>query len=157
MKPFFIEIPYFWAWTDNLGRQFWDIWGMFGRFISTHGHFGTVSPLFMFSINQPLFLQNLNLYIQIPNPNKCLGFGYKGLFFCRNNGWLIEMGADKLAKNTPNAPKLLSPICLPNPKILGFSKKKLSLGVRSPWMHTFILVKLLRQFSFMKYILKNEK
>ena len=36
-------------------------------------------------------------------------------------------------KNTPNAPKIFGPICLPKPKSLGFSKKKLSLGVRSPW------------------------
>ena len=43
-----------------------------------------------------------------------------------------KMGADKLAENTPNAPKNFGPICLPMPKILGF-KKKLSLGVRSPW------------------------
>ena len=42
-----------------------------------------------------------------------MGFGYKGLFFCRNNGWLTEnmrqgthstkMGADKSAKNIQNA------------------------------------------------------
>ena len=58
MKPFFIEIQSFWAWAD----KFWDIWGIFGQTISTH--FGTVSPLSMFSIIQPLFLQkNLNLYI----------------------------------------------------------------------------------------------
>ena len=30
-------------WTD----KFWGIWGIFGRFISTH--FGTVSPMSMFS------------------------------------------------------------------------------------------------------------
>ena len=23
-----------------------------------------------------------------PNPSKFMGFGYKGLVFCRNNGWL---------------------------------------------------------------------
>ena len=46
-----------------LADKFLAIWGIFGRFISTH--FGTVSPLFMFSINQPLFLQKLSLYIQI--------------------------------------------------------------------------------------------
>ena len=28
--------------------------------------------------------------IQIPVPNKYLGFGYKGLVFCRNNGWLMK-------------------------------------------------------------------
>ena len=39
----------------NWADKFWGIWGIFGRFISTH--FGTVSPLSMFSIIQPLFLQ----------------------------------------------------------------------------------------------------
>ena len=38
----------------------------------------------------------------------------------------------KLAENTPNASKYFGPICLPKPKSLGFSKKKLSLGVCSP-------------------------
>ena len=44
-------------WAD----KFWGIWGIFGRFISTH--FGTVSPLSMFSINQPLFLQKNSVFI----------------------------------------------------------------------------------------------
>ena len=48
-EAFFIEIPN---------------WGIFGRFINTH--FGTVSSLSMFFINQPFFLQK-SLYIQIPN------------------------------------------------------------------------------------------
>ena len=34
-------------WADT----FWGIWGIFSRFISPH--FGTVSHLSMFSINQP--------------------------------------------------------------------------------------------------------
>jgi len=42
-------------WAD----KFWGIWGIFDRFISTH--FGTVSPLSMFSIIQPLFLQKTKL------------------------------------------------------------------------------------------------
>ena len=50
MKPFFIEIPNYWAWAD----KFWGIQGIFGQTIGIH--FGTVSPLFMFSIIQPLFL-----------------------------------------------------------------------------------------------------
>ena len=41
------------------------------------------------------------------------------------------MGADSLAKNTPNASKLIWPICLPKPKSLGFQWNKASLGVRS--------------------------
>ena len=56
MKPFFhgnLKLL-------GLGRRFgadkfWDVWGIFGQFINTP--FGTVSPLSMFSINQPLFLQ----------------------------------------------------------------------------------------------------
>ena len=41
----------FWAY------EFWGIWGVSGQFISIH--FGTESPLSMFSINQLLFLQKL--------------------------------------------------------------------------------------------------
>ena len=33
------------------------------------------------------------------------------------------MGADSLAENTQNAPKIFGPICLPKPKKLGFAKK----------------------------------
>jgi hypothetical protein len=64
MKPFFIEIPTFWAWADN----FWGIWGIFEQFISTH--FGTVS---MFSNNEALCLQKTKpLY---PNPKYLFGIG----------------------------------------------------------------------------------
>ena len=55
MKPFFIEIQNFWAWADNWADKFWGIWDIFRQTISTR--FGTVSPLPMFSIIQPLFLQ----------------------------------------------------------------------------------------------------
>ena len=51
--------------------------------------------------------------------------GYKGLVFCRNNGWIYwkhgqgphcnKMGANSLAENTPNAP-----IYLPNLFAQGF-------------------------------------
>ena len=41
----------------NWADKFWGIWGIFGHTINTH--FGTVSPLSMFSIIQPLFLQKL--------------------------------------------------------------------------------------------------
>ena len=57
MKPFFIEIQNFWAWQSNWADKFWGIWGIFDQTISTH--FGTVSPLFMFYIIQPLcFIKN---------------------------------------------------------------------------------------------------
>ena len=55
MTPFFIEIPNFGLGQTIWVDKFWGIWGIFGRFISTH--FGKVSPFSMFSINQPLFLQ----------------------------------------------------------------------------------------------------
>ena len=59
--------------------------------------------------------------IQIPNPNKYLGCGYKGLVFCRNNGWLMEnstkIGADK---SDENIQKFICQNCLPKPKSLGF-------------------------------------
>ena len=51
---YFIKIPSFWALADNLADKFWGILAVFKWFISIH--FGIVSPLFMFSINQ-LFLQ----------------------------------------------------------------------------------------------------
>ena len=54
MKPneaFFYQNPKF----LGSGSKFWGIWGYFDQFINTH--FGTVSLLSMFSINQPLFLQ----------------------------------------------------------------------------------------------------
>ena len=37
-----------------------------------------------------------------------------------------KMGANKLAENTPNAPKTFGPICLPKPISLEFSDKALS-------------------------------
>ena len=49
MKPFFIDIPNFWAWPGQTiwADKFWGIWGTLGQFISTP--FGTVSPCFLFS------------------------------------------------------------------------------------------------------------
>ena len=77
MKPFFIEIPNFWAWAD----KFWGIWDIFGQFISPH--FGTVSPLSMFSINQPLFLQKTkHLY---PNHKYLFGIGILILIWTAKN------------------------------------------------------------------------
>ena len=58
-----------------------------------------------------------------------MGFGYKGIVFCKINGWngkhgqgtqSIKMGADKSAENTPNVLKFICPNCLPKPKSLGF-------------------------------------
>jgi hypothetical protein len=68
MKRFFIKMQNFWAWADNQINwtdKFWGIWGIFGQTIITN--FGTVSPLSMFSIFQPLFLQKLSRSIHIPN------------------------------------------------------------------------------------------
>ena len=45
----------FWLGQTNWADKFRGIWVIFGQTISTH--FGTVSPLSMFSIIQPLFLQ----------------------------------------------------------------------------------------------------
>ena len=54
-------------WAD----KFWGICCIFGRFISAH--FGAVSPLSMFSINQPLFLQKTKLLY--PNPKYLFWIG----------------------------------------------------------------------------------
>ena len=72
--------------------------------------------------------------IQIPLPKKYLGVGYKGLVFCRNNGWIMKkhrqgthstkMGADIPAENIPNPSKDFSPKCLPKPKSSKILKKQ---------------------------------
>ena len=73
-------------WAD----KFWSIWGIFGWLISTH--FGTVSPLSMFSINQPLFLQKTKpLY---PNPS---------IFIC---DWGLNLGCKEL---------VIKPSCVRSP------------------------------------------
>ena len=66
MKPFFIEILNFLAWADNK-ISFGAFGGIFGQFISFH--FGTVSPLSIFFINQQSFLQEAKP-LQ-PNPTIC--------------------------------------------------------------------------------------
>ena len=43
-----------------------------------------------------------------------------------------KMGADKSAKNTPNATNFICTNCLPKPKSLEFRRKKAALGDRSP-------------------------
>ena len=43
-----------------------------------------------------------------------------------------EKGADKSAKNIPNAPRFICLNCLLKPKNWNFDDKKASLGVRSP-------------------------
>ena len=70
MKPFSLKSRTFGLEQIIWADRFIGIWGIFYRFISTH--FGTVSPLSMFSINY--FYKQLSLYIQIPN--FCLGFEF---------------------------------------------------------------------------------
>jgi hypothetical protein len=55
MKPFSTKSQ-----TLGLGQTIWadKCWGIFGQISA---HFGTVSSLSMFSINQPLLLQKLSL------------------------------------------------------------------------------------------------
>ena len=63
--------------------------------------------------------------IQIAIPNKYLGFGYKGLNFCRKHGQgtnSTKISADKLAKNSPSAPKFIRPNCL---KVWDLEEKRL--------------------------------
>ena len=57
-----------------------------------------------------------------------------------------KMVADKSANNTPSAPKLICPNCLPKPKSLGFRWKQASLCVRSPWLEDSLLY--FQQFGF---------
>ena len=83
--------------------------------------------------------------IQIPMPNKYLRFGYKGLVFYRNNGWLME-NMDKgltvpkwvliVWPKIPQMPKNWSAqIVCPSPKFWDFDHQKASLGVPSQCPH----------------------
>ena len=66
---------------------------------------------------------------------------FEGMVFCRNNGWIMckiwtrdslyQNRCWYLAKNTPNDPEFICPVCLP--KSSGFHWKKASLGVCIPW------------------------
>ena len=58
----------------NWANKFWGIWGIFAQTINTH--FGTVSPLPMLSINQPLFHQKTKLLYSYPKYFKGLGFEF---------------------------------------------------------------------------------
>ena len=53
--------------------------------------------------------------IQIPIPNRYLGFGYKGLVFCRNNGSLMENNKLVVPKsvliNRPKIPQKSQKLC----------------------------------------------
>ena len=78
---------------------------------------------------------------KFPMPNKYFGFGYKGLVFCRSNGWLMENKKKKptvpksVLINRTKIPQMLQKISAqfvcPSPKVWDFRKKS-SLGVRSP-------------------------
>ena len=76
--------------------------------------------------------------------NMYLGFGYKGLVFCKNNGWLLEK-MDKgftvpkwVLMNWPKIsqiPQSLS-VQIVWTSSFGFQWKKASLGIRIPWYKT---------------------
>ena len=51
-----------------------------------------------------------------------------------------KIGSDKLAENTPKAPKFILQICLPKPKSVGFRWKKASSGVCSPCLYFLIYI-----------------
>ena len=53
IKPFSLKLQTFGFGQTDWADKVWGIWGIFGRFISTH-FFGNVNHLF--SNNQPLFL-----------------------------------------------------------------------------------------------------
>ena len=57
MKPFFTKIPNFGAWSDK---------GFFGMNCQHPIWYSAVSPLSMFSITQPLFLQKTKLSFSHP-------------------------------------------------------------------------------------------
>ena len=121
MRPFSIEIQSFWAWTHKF-------WGM--RVILVQWVTCPCFPLF-----NHYFYEKLSLYIQIPIPNKYLGCGYKGLVFCRNNGWVMKNMYKGLSvpkwvlivwPKIPQMPQnLFAQFVFPSPKVLDFTEKRL--------------------------------
>ena len=70
-SPFLLKSRTFGLGQTNWADKVWDMLGILGRTISIH--FGTVSPLSMFFIIQPLFLQKTKpLY---PTPKYLFGSG----------------------------------------------------------------------------------
>jgi hypothetical protein len=71
MKPFSLKSIILGHGQTNWVDKVWDIWGIFGQTINIH--FDTVSPLSIFSIIKPLFLQKTKpLY---PDPKYLYGIG----------------------------------------------------------------------------------
>ena len=61
------------------------------------------------------------------------------------------------AKNLPNPPEFICPICLPKPKSSGFQWKKASLGVRSPWkIPSFLYIETLKSVSNIGFLIKTQ-
>ena len=82
MKPFFIQILK----LLGLGRQIWQInstaFEVFSAELNISTHLGTVSPLSMFSIIQPLFLQK---YLSAIILYSCRLYCWK-FWYCHNLG-----------------------------------------------------------------------
>ena len=81
------------------------------------------------------------IQIQIPIPNKYLGFINKGLVFCKNIGLIKEnMDMPKWVlivwPEITQMPQSLSTqfIC-PSPNVLDFNEKNASFDICSPWSH----------------------
>ena len=71
MKPFFIEIPNFWAWAD----KFLGIWGYF-RLNYRHPFLYSESLVHIFYYSTIISKKKLSLYIHIPNIYLGLGFEF---------------------------------------------------------------------------------
>ena len=69
---FFEKSQTFGLGQTNWAKIFWDIWIIFGQFISSH--FGTMGVFSMFSINQLLFVQKTKRLFTILK--KYLGLGF---------------------------------------------------------------------------------
>ena len=107
-------------------------------------------------------------HIHIPIPNKYLESGYKGLVFCRNNGWIME-NMDK-GLTVPKLvlivwPKILQMpqnlsaqfIC-PSTKDLDFNEKRLYwASVVREWPHSWSVHKLIRPCTLLILVCMKSK
>ena len=75
IKPFFVEIPDFCAWADNLGRQILGVFRVFSDLLSAPNLVLRV-PCPCFSLINHYFNKKLHLYKEIPNVYLGLGFEF---------------------------------------------------------------------------------
>ena len=123
--------------------------GMIDKWPKYSGHFLANSTNYGHLMAKSLILCSPN---SNPKPKWIFGmWSYKGLVFCRNNGWMMK-NMDKgltfpkwmliIWHKIPQMPQTLSTqfVC-PSPKVLDFNEKEVSWDVPSPCLEGYTILK----------------